>query len=214
MSLLSHIPSKSRPAEKYFGKRDKLFWLILLVTLLLPGLIGTRLVYLQLIEGDYYQARAKSGRTRIVPRPPVRGSIFDRKGKILATSKLSHSVYLWPVVQKKTTWPATLQRLSTILNIPKSKILEKIEQSPDNASTLIRIARNLTPAQITALEEHADELLGVEVDVETSRYYPNQETASHVLGFTGELSPKQYKRLRSNGYHMSDVLGKSGVVGF
>ncbi len=211
MSLLSQIPSKSRPAEKYFGKRDKLFWLILLVTLLLPGLIVTRLVYLQLIEGDYYQARAESGRTRIVPRPPVRGSIFDRKGRILATSKLSHSVYLWPVVQKKPTWPATLQRLSTILNIPKSKILEKIEQSPDNASTLIRIARNLTPAQITALEEHADELLGVEVDVETSRFYPNQETASHVLGFTGELSPKQYKRLRSNGYHMSDVLGKSGV---
>ena len=211
MFLPNRTTPRTRPAEKYFGKKGKLFWLILLITVLLPGLIVARLAYLQLLQGSYYQARAEGGRTRIVPKPPVRGSLFDSKGRILATSKLSHAVYLWPAIRKKPTWFATLGRLSTILAIPRSKIIEKIQESPDSDSTLIRIARNLTPAQITALEEHADELSGIEVDIETVRYYPNQEIASHILGFTGELNARQYKRLKPNGYHMSDVLGKSGI---
>ena len=103
MSLLIRPLSKPKPIEKKATKNHKIFWLISLVSVFLPGLIVARLVYLQLLEGHYYQARAEHSRTRVLPKPPVRGSLFDRKGRTLATSRLSHAVYLWPVVQKPAT---------------------------------------------------------------------------------------------------------------
>jgi len=202
---------KSRPIKKNINKDHKTRWLIALITLFLPGLIISRLTYLQLLQGNYYQQRAEYSRTRIAPKPSVRGNIYDTKGKILATSGLSHDVYIWPVVQKQLTWPATLQKLSSIIGVPPEKISEKLPTNQDNTSTLIRVARNLTPAQITALEEYKDELPGVEVDIDTVRLYPNQELASHVLGYTGEISEKGLERLKTQGYRAGDIVGKMGV---
>ena len=210
MTLISWSRSRGKTAEKNTSRKHKGIWLMLVITPLLPGLIIVRLAYLQLVQGRYYQERAEHSRTRIVPKPPVRGSIFDRNGKVLATTRLSHAAYLWPVVQKKPNWPATAKKLSGILGISPKKLEEKIEQAGDNSSTLLRIARNLTPAQITALEEYRNSLSGLEVDIETIRYYPQNQSASHLLGYTGELDGDGVKRRKRQGYRIGDVIGKMG----
>jgi penicillin-binding protein 2 len=184
---------------------------MLFVSLVLLGGIGSRLAYLQLLEGQIYREKAENNRIRLVPKPPVRGNLFDRKGKVLATTRLTHAAYLWPMVQTQPDWPEQLDRLSKLLAIPKAEIQEKVKQAGANSPTLIRIARSLTPAQITALEEYRGEIKGLEVDIETVRSYPNKQLGAHVLGYTGELNAEELAKRRIEGYRMGDIVGKMGV---
>ncbi|MEG3435829.1 penicillin-binding protein 2 [Pannus brasiliensis CCIBt3594] len=200
-----------RENERTVGRNFQ-SWLILgsIATVLLGG-VGSRLAYLQLYEGKANRERAENNRIRIIPKPPVRGNLFDRNGKVLATARLTHAAYIWPKSQRNPNQVLNLDRLSSILNIPKAELEKRINEADENPSTLVRIARSLTPAQIIALEEFKDELTGIEVDVESARYYPNGKTGAHVLGYTGELTPEEYKEKRLQGYRLGDVIGKMGV---
>lgn len=100
ISIRPWVRSQQKPLTKNVGRKKQAIWLMLVITPFLPGLIIARLAYLQLTEGHYYQEKAEDNRIRIVPKPPVRGSLFDRKGRVLATTRLSHAAYIWPIAQK------------------------------------------------------------------------------------------------------------------
>ena len=188
------------------------FLIMFLISVILLGGIGTRLAYLQLIDGATNREKAEDNRIRIIPKSPVRGNLFDRKGKVLATTRLTHAAYLWPRAQQHPDWPKKLARLSELLDVTPDSIQARVEQVGAHSPTLIRIARGLTPAQITGLKEYAKDLEGIiEVDIETVRHYPNQSLAAHVLGYTGELNAEQLEKRRSEGYRMGDIVGKMGV---
>jgi penicillin-binding protein 2 len=202
---------QDKKRELTVGNQYQSVFIMLLVSLFLFGGLGSRLAYLQILNGKKYIEQADNNRIRIIPKPPVRGNIFDRHGKVLATTRLSYSAFIWPIAQKKETWPTTLRRLSEILAIPEREIQRTVEQAGYTSPTLVRIARNLTPAQMTALEEYHQELEGVKIDIEAVRYYPHKEMASHVLGYTREIDAETLKEKRAEGYRMGDIIGKMGV---
>lgn len=202
---------RQKKTNRTIGQKRQPWLIMVLISLILLGGIGSRLVYLQLLEGEVYREKAENNRIRIIPKPPVRGNIFDRKGRVLASTRLTHAAYLWPVVIKESNWEDNLRYLSQLLSIPEDNIERKIKQAGYNSPTLIRIARSLNPAQITALEEFKSELNGLEVDIESVRNYPNQDLAAHVLGYTGELNAEQLSKRRSEGYRLGDTVGKMGV---
>ncbi|BBA78867.1 penicillin binding protein, transpeptidase [cyanobacterium endosymbiont of Rhopalodia gibberula] len=203
--------TRQKKTNRTIGQKRQPWLIMSLISLILLGGIGSRLVYLQLLEGEVYREKAENNRIRIIPKPPVRGNIFDRKGRVLASTRLTHAAYLWPVVIKESNWEENLRYLSQLLSIPEDNIERKIKQAGYNPSTLIRVARSLNPAQITALEEFKSELNGLEVDIESVRNYPNQDLAAHVLGYTGELNAEQLSKRRSEGYRLGDTVGKMGV---
>ncbi|MDJ0659403.1 MAG: penicillin-binding protein 2 [Crocosphaera sp.] len=203
--------TRQKKTNRTIGQQRQPLFIMLFVSLILLGAIGSRLAFLQLLQGEDFRAKAEDNRVRIVPKPPVRGNIFDRKGRVLASTRLTHAAYLWPMVVNQPDWPENRQYLAQLLSIPEESIENKIQQAGYNASTLIRIARSLNPAQITALEEFKAELNGLEVDIETVRDYPNQEIAAHILGYTGELNAEELERRRPEGYRLGDIVGKMGV---
>ena len=173
--------------------------------------IGWRLAYLQLQQGDLNQTKAQANRTRIVPKPPIRGSILDRNGKILATNRLSHSAYLWPKAQKQRNWRKNRDLLAQILNIDPQELQQRVEDAGFNYPSLIPIARHLTPEQIVALEEYHSQLGWVEIDVGKIRHYPQGKLAAHILGYTGELNAEELAVKKSQGYRLGDIMGRMGV---
>ncbi|ACB52806.1 penicillin binding protein, transpeptidase [Crocosphaera subtropica ATCC 51142] len=207
----SSYDTRQKKTNRTIGQQRQPLFIMLFVSVILLGAIGTRLAFLQLMQGEDYREKAENNRVRIVPKPPVRGNIFDRKGRVLASTRLTHAAYLWPMVVNQPDWPQNRKYLAQLLSIPEDSIENKIQQAGYNASTLIRIARSLNPAQITALEEFKTELNGLEVDIETVRDYPNKDMAAHVLGYTGELNAEELKRRRSEGYRLGDIVGKMGV---
>ena len=74
---------------------------MLLLSLIMIGGIGSRLAYLQLIQGERNRELAEDNRILLLPRRPARGTIFDLNGKILVGSRLSHSVSIWPIALPK-----------------------------------------------------------------------------------------------------------------
>lgn len=211
MTLVNSSSSVRQPNSRTVGRSYQSILIMLGITVLMLGGIGSRLAYLQLVQGESSIKLADKNRIRTIRKLPVRGNIFDRKGRLLASSKLSHSVFLWPVARKKEDWPATIQQLAPILNMSEAEIKERLEEAGYGYREPLRIARGITPEQITALAEHKSQLEGVEVDIEPVRNYPNGEFGSHVLGYTGEMSDRELTKRKDENYRLGDVVGKMGV---
>ncbi|MBC7516284.1 MAG: penicillin-binding protein 2, partial [Alkalinema sp. FL-bin-369] len=205
----SQNPDQQR-ARKVGRKSQSVVMMMACVALIVGGL-GGRIAYLQLLEGTQNRQRAENNRVRLIAKMPERGRILDRKGRVLAGTRLTHSVYLWPLALKQTDWGKTLSKLSVILNVPEADIKKRLEREGYQSASLVKVARNISPQQITALAEASNELPGVQVDGETSREYIHGDLAVHVLGYTGELTDENYVKLRNEGYRLGDVIGKMGI---
>lgn len=212
MALLQNLPQISDPLKgRTVGKRYQAVVLMVLATTVLIGAFATRLAHLQLIDGDRNRQLAENNRIRLVPKRPARGALLDRNGKILAGSRLSHSVSIWPIALPKSEWPKVLKRLAIILNVPEEELRNRLEQVGYESIESITIARGISPAQATALAEYGDELKGVYLEAEAVRNYPNGDLAAHVLGYTGELTDEQLEARQSDGYRLGDVVGQMGA---
>jgi penicillin-binding protein 2 len=213
MTQLKSRRKIKRPQDRFrtVGQGRRGLVLMAIVSLLLFAGMGSRLAYLQLLEGEHNRQLAENNRIRLIPKQPERGKIFDRKGRILAGNTFSYSVFLWPVANTKAAWPNTLKLLSQILNISESEIKNRLEREGYNSPSLVRIAKGLTPAQIVALAEHSPDLAGIEVDREALRNYPNGPLVAHVLGYIGELDEAELAKKQAEGYRLGDVIGQSGL---
>lgn len=215
MTLIQNAPSSAsrspRDTGRTVGQRFQSLIIMFVVSLTLIGAMGSRLVYLQLLQGDRNQQLAENNRIRLLPRPPERGRILDRNGQVMASNRLSYSVYLWPIDNTQDEWVPIIQRLAAILEVPAEDIQERLEQAGYDSPFLLRVARDISPAQLTALKEYQAELTGVQVEPVAERNYPNGDLAAHVLGYTGELSREELEERQENGYRMGDVVGQMGV---
>lgn len=212
MTLTKHSSATTQqPNARSVGKQYQSLVVMLLVTLTLLGGIGSRLIYLQLVQGDRNRQLADNNRIRLIPRQPERGKILDREGRILVGSRLSYAVFLWPIANQQAEWNRISQRLSEILNIPADQIRSRLTQAGYTSPFLVRIARGISPAQVTALAEFSHELKGVQVQAEAVRNYPYGDLAAHVIGYTGEMTDEELAEHEDEGYRLGDVIGQMGV---
>ena len=74
-----------------------------------------------------------------------------------------------------------------------------------------KIAENVCDATIIEIEERSDSFKGVDVAAESVRYYPDGNTASHVLGYLGKISESEKSAYLEKGYSSTDMVGKDGI---
>lgn len=207
----SPFVNRDRDSNRTVGRQWQSVVAIVLVSGLLFGAIGTRLAQLQIINGVRNQQLADSNRIRLVPKRPARGAILDRNGKVLAGSRLSHSVTIWPIALPRSEWPAVIDRLAKILKVSPESIQQRLEQAGYESIESISIARGISPGQATALAEYTAELPGVRLEAEAVRNYPNGDLAAHVLGYTGEITEEELNARDGEGYRLGDVVGQMGA---
>ncbi|MBD2504966.1 penicillin-binding protein 2 [Anabaena azotica] len=210
MALLPSFLRNHKKDTRTVGRSYQSIFFILFTLATLAG-IEARLAFLQIFEGHDFHQRAEANRIRMIPKHPERGNIFDRNGKLLASTRYPRSVYLWPMAHTKPSWSVVGPRLAKILDISQEEMEKKLQEAGPNSSSLIRIARDLNEAQVTALKEYESELPGVEINTEAVRYYPQGSALAHVLGYTRELNADQLKQRKSEGYRLGDVIGQMGV---
>ena len=148
----------------------------LFAVLIIAGLIG-RLVYLMVFEAPYYQEQAEELHERERDIKAARGEILDVNGTVLATNR---TVCTISVIHSQITDPErVIRELSRLLELDEGSVRKKVEK----VSSMERIQTNVDKEigdQIRSLG-----LDGVKVDEDHKRYYPYDELASKVLGFTG-----------------------------
>jgi penicillin-binding protein 2 len=210
MSILQSFNIGRKKDTRTVGRSSQSLFFILFTLVMMTG-VAARLAYLEIVQGPQLRKRAEANRIRIISKQPERGNIFDRNGKLLASTRYPRSVYLWPMAHTKPEWSIVAPRLSQVLELSQKEIEEKLIQAGPNSSSLVRIARDLNEAQITALKEYETELKNVEIHTEAVRYYPHGQALGHVLGYTRELTADQLKQRVKDGYRLGDVIGQMGV---
>lgn len=153
------------------------FTVLLLVFAGLLGLIGVRLVWLQVVRAPEYTAKASSQRMRDIEVSARRGTIYDREGEPLAKSIAASTVYAAPnTIDDKAGVAAAL---ATVLGGDASDYEEKLSKD----SGFVYIARRIDVDRAKQLE--ALKLTGIGFLDDSRRMYPSGELACQVLGFVG-----------------------------
>lgn len=146
---------------------------LLVVVLLFCSAMVARLVWMQLLEGARFRELADENRIRLVPRSPIRGRLLDRKGRVLATSKLSYTLYVEPRLVSDSAWPGLRDRLAALLNLKPDVLDQRRDRGVDRDGYRTTLALNLKPEQVLRFREQASTLQGAQVDVEILRHYPH-----------------------------------------
>jgi penicillin-binding protein 2 len=183
--------------------------------LLLVGL-GVRLYHLQIVKGDYYSERAENQRVRLIPIPAPRGAIFDRNGKLLVDSRPTYNVVL-SNEELKPIKDHVLDRVddySKGLKLERNFVIERlnlIKRQNDFESMVLK--ENVDMGDISWVESHSLEFPELRVELQPQRYYPLGTSLAHVLGYVGEVSPKQLEQedSRDKGLRPGDIVGKGGL---
>lgn len=160
----------------FFYCRKKAFVMCAIVLLCLVGLMG-RLVYLMIFQGEKYSKKASDLQYRERQLRGPRGRILDRNGLPLADNQTVCTVSVIHNQIEDSQRVAKL--LARELDIDEDKILKKI-----NKVTSIELIKSNVPIE-TGDRIRKENLKGIKVDVDYSRYYPFGELASKVIGFTG-----------------------------
>ena len=158
-------------------------------------LILLRLLWLQVVEHKHYQAKADQQHTTVVPVPPIRGELRDRRGEPLAISIKVESLFADPRVfypdykagkgderqwgnPDRTAAAEVAAKLAPILEQTRAQVLEKLLRK----KTFVYLERHLPPLKVTAIR--AMDLDGIEFQPESQRFYPRGSLAAQILGFT------------------------------
>lgn len=261
------------------------FKIMLIVFVLLFICIGVRLFQLQIIESDKYKGISKTRRIATYPLDSIRGSIFDRNGKTLAIDQHAFDIsvhyknllYCYITRNNKTIPRVTmmeehkktkdlciachakqdawLNKLSHLLNIPQSKLLDRTAQTIEKVERLkqsmeqkygraIRIKEetgfypivsDVTWEKVIQIEIKPEDFPGIRITPRPERIYPEQELASHILGYISKLTEGEWKvqsnkwndfilasssagndtsSLLYDGYAENDNIGRTGVEAY
>ena len=144
--------------------------------LMILGLIG-RMVYLMVFDAEYYQKKAEDLHERERKIKAARGEIIDTNGTVLATNR---TVCTISVIHSQIKEPeVVIKKLSKCLGMEEAEVRKRVEK----VSSMERIKTNVDKETGDKIREM--ELAGVKVDEDFKRYYPYNELASKVIGFTG-----------------------------
>lgn len=196
--------------QRQTGLRQQPLVLLMLVLLFCSAMVS-RLVWMQLLEGSRFRELADENRIRLVPRSPIRGRLLDRKGRVLATSKLTYSLYLEPRLVSDDDWPDLRDRLARLLNLEPDLLDQRRQKGLDRDGYRTTLALDLKPEQVLRFREQALGLRGAQVDVDILRSYPNGTLAAHALGYTQPITENEFDILAEKGYKIRDRIGRTGV---
>lgn len=185
---------------------------IQIIAFILFALLGARLYYLQLVKGEYYAEKAENQRVRYIPIPAPRGAILDRNGTLLVDSRPTYNVVLSHEPIKSINVLERLDDYSRGLKVDRQYLLERlnlIKKQPEFEAMVIKEAA--TMEDIAWVDAHTLEFPELRVELQPQRHYPYAEKLAHMLGYVGEISPKQLEKPEYAHFKPGDIIGKAGL---
>ncbi len=187
---------------------------IQIIAFILLSILGVRLYYLQINRHDELKTRAENQRIRLIPIPAPRGAILDRNGKVLVDSRSTYNIVLSHEPIKTINPLDRLEEYSDGLELDRQYLLERlnvIKKRPEFETMVLK--ENASQQDIVWVEAHQIEFPELRVELQPQRNYPLGKTLAHVLGYVGEISPKQLENpdYRAKGFRPGHIIGKGGL---
>ncbi len=173
-------------------------------------LVGVRLWYLQIVNGEVFRDKSENNRLQTVFLPPPRGIIRDRNGEILVTNRPSFNLEF--IAEDTKDVRKTIERLAKVIDADPEELQQRLSKQRRRRKfepKLLQkdISRDLV-AKVSAV---LDRLPGVVINVAPSRLYLHNELAAHVLGYTREITQSQIESPKYPKYFPGDIIGQFGI---
>ncbi len=179
---------------------------------MLFSILGLRLGQMQIVEYDKYKQLAENNTSKYTVIRAPRGVIYDRHGKILASSKQALSVLVYPFKLKTLEDKQKVaEKLSQILGLTYQDLLQIFMDMQATSPMPITLDKDINVSTAIQIIENSNLLPGIEVEYQAFRYYPYGMTAAHLLGYVGQLSESDMKSERFATLRMGDIVGKDGL---
>lgn len=185
---------------------------VLLVALGLAGvgLLAARLYQLQIVQHREILKQAQGNSTFTDYTEAPRGRIWDRQGKLLVNNEPEFQLEAIPAEIPKA--PEKLRLLAQSLEVPPHKLKAKIQKVLQEAPLEpFVLARSLNTRQVVATTRVLPAFKGLRLVIRERRKFVAGLHACHSLGYMGEITAEELKRLRPQGYMPLDRLGKDGL---
>ncbi len=139
--------------------------------------LGGRLGHLMVADSEYYAALAQDLHERERDIKAARGRILDRNGVVLADNRTVCTV---SVIHSQIKEPErVIEVLAKELSLEEETVRKRVEK----VSSIEWVKKNVEKEIGDRIRNY--NLAGVKVDEDYRRYYPYDDMASKVLGFTG-----------------------------
>jgi penicillin-binding protein 2 len=160
--------------------------------------LTARLAELQLFRQAEFETKAREVRIKLEPAPPHRGTIYDRNGRELASSKRNFYVTLRPEVAGKTSEEigSVIERVGRLLRLSESKmrsLLNDATNGPRHRDILV--ADDLTWQEFAQVNVMAPELAGISAEVGELRSYPLRAAFYHTIGYVQKANDADINRI-------------------
>src|SRR6476619_5385152 len=183
--------------------------LALLVALMFVAL-STRLWFLQVLATTQFQQEARDNSVRFVYTEPLRGLMYDDRGRPLVENQESLEVRVNRDAMGSQA-EAVVYRLARLLHVPVRELVARLQDKRYYSFQPIPVAEFVKPQVRNNIAEYQELFPGVDVVPTSVRAYPQGRTAAHILGYLGPIFAGEYDRLKDKGYQQSDVIGRSGL---
>ncbi len=168
-----------------------------------------RLFSFQIINGEYWRALAQGQQTSFAEMYGERGEIYltsrDGTKYPLAINRSWDYVYVSPfeLHSKQQDIQEIAKSISEILDLDEQRVLDRLNREN---SMYEKLKDRLTPDQVEEIKKAS--IPGVYIRQDTTRYYPQEKLASHIVGFVGGEGHGQYG---IEGYYNDILLGTSAL---
>lgn len=149
--------------------------------------LGGRLAWLQVVQGQRYKTLADNNRINIKILAPSRGQIVDRYGVPLAVNNQNFRVVIVP--EQTDNIERSLRSLQGLIDVDEGSIkavLKQIKKSPRHMP--VEIKDGLTWEEVAKVEVNLPDLPGISTDEGELRGYPLGEATAHMIGYVGAVS--------------------------
>ena len=192
MRNIKKMKKKMKKNEKFrlvqkigtITRKKRMRNMIFVVLIIMFGL-GFRIGWIQFKMGNKLQHMAHLQQTLEREFNPKRGTIYDATGeKILAVSASVESITVNPVNISSENKEKVARKLSELFELDYEKVLKKVSKR----SSIETIAKKVDKSKTDELRIWLDEnniTTGVNIDVDTKRYYPYNSLAAQIIGFCG-----------------------------
>lgn len=173
------------------------------------SLLITRLVYLQIIKGEYYSKLSQDNRVKIKRINAPRGKIYDRTGKLLVTNLPGYKlVYL----NGRNYDQKTLTEISRLVDMPVENVEKKLKYGEIFQYTgENEIISDLPVEKAHLIMENLEKYPYLDVLTYSKRNYIYDTFASHTIGYVKPITKKELEELKEKGYTRDSIVGKKGI---
>jgi penicillin-binding protein 2 len=177
------------------------------VVIVVFAVICSRLIQLQLVEGDKFRKLSENNRLKILSAPAPRGIIYDRNGVALVKNVPLYSVYIIFDPHRKPD----LSDLASLLDMEQRDIETRLNRKDNSPFVPVKLKQGLSFQEVARVEALRSDFPELFIQADVGREYPFGKVGAHVIGYLGKMTQAQAGLPENSNLPPETMIGQWGV---